>query len=135
MAPTKTPGAPRGTIKGASTQNIVSFVIRASPIPASLLEFILDNVATLKKLQHDRKLGQEGEIEEAEEEESVVDKYGDVVRKPSVKPEQFWDVFRSKCKEVGGEWEGIVEKVWAFGPQRAGGCLLIDARKPKALVS
>lgn len=135
MAPTKTPGAPRGTIKGASTQNIVSFVIRASPIPASLLEFILDNVATLKKLQHDRKLGQEGEIEEAEEEESVVDKYGDVVRKPSVKPEQFWDVFRNKCKEVGGEWEGIVEKVWAFGPQRAGGCLLIDARKPKALVS
>lgn len=135
MAPTKTPGAPRGMIKGASTQNIVSFVIRASPIPASLLEFILDNVATLKKLQHDRKLGQEGEIEEAEEEESVVDKYGDVVRKPSVKPEQFWDVFRNKCKEVGGEWEGIVEKVWAFGPQRAGGCLLIDARKPKALVS
>jgi ribosome assembly protein 1 len=134
MAPTKTSNAPRGTIKGASTQNFVSFVIRASPIPAPLLEFILDNVATLKKLQHSRKGRQEGEGEE-EEEENVPDKYGDIIRKPSVKPEQFWESLQKKCKEVGGEWEGITEKIWAFGPQRAGGCILIDARKPRALAS
>ncbi|KAF7768579.1 hypothetical protein Agabi119p4_7822 [Agaricus bisporus var. burnettii] len=57
------------------------------------------------------------------------------MRNPSVKPEQFWDALQDKCKEVGGEWEGITDKVWAFGPQRAGGCLLIDARKPKTLTS
>ncbi|KAF9454845.1 P-loop containing nucleoside triphosphate hydrolase protein [Macrolepiota fuliginosa MF-IS2] len=135
MTPTKTPGAPRGTIKGASTQNIVSFIIRANPIPEPLLEFILDNISTLKKLQHDRKLRQEGKGEEEEEEESVAEKYGEIVRKPNIKPEQFWDAFQNKCKEIGGEWEGVVEKVWAFGPQRAGGCLLIDARKPRAVAS
>jgi ribosome assembly protein 1 len=135
MAPTKTSGATRGTIKGASTQNIVSFTIRASPIPTPLLEFILDNAATVKKLLHDRNTQQEGKPEDREEEETMADQYGDVMRKPSVKPEQFWDALQDKCKEVGGEWEGIIDKVWAFGPQRAGGCLLIDARKPKALAS
>lgn len=135
MAPTKTPGATRGTIKGASTQNIVIFTIRASPIPAPLLEFILDNTATIKKLSYDRSSQQEGRPEGREEEETIADKYGDIMRKPSAKPEQFWDALQDKCKEVGGEWEGIVDKVWAFGPQRAGGCLLIDARKPKALAS
>ncbi|KXN88123.1 Ribosome assembly protein 1 [Leucoagaricus sp. SymC.cos] len=136
MAPTRTPNAPRGTIKGTSTQSVVSFTIRASPIPASLLEFILDNTTTLKKLQHDRKSWQEGKSEEEEEEEeSVADRYGDIIRKPSVKPDQFWNAFRDKCKEIGGEWEDITDNVWAFGPQRAGGCLLIDARKPRALAS
>jgi ribosome assembly protein 1 len=100
----------------------------------ALLKFILDNTVTLKKLQHDGEARQEGKNDDDEEEESV-DKYGDIPRKPSVKPEQFWDAFRDKCKEVGGEWEDIVDRVWAFGPQRAGGCLLIDARNPRALAS
>lgn len=134
MAPTKTPGATRGTIKGASTQNIVSFTIRASPIPTQLLDFILENIVTLKKLLHDRST-QPGKPAGEEEEETVADKYGEIMRNPSVKPEQFWDALQDKCKEVGGEWEGITDKVWTFGPQRAGGCLLIDARKPKTLTS
>lgn len=138
MAPSKTPGAPRGTIRGTSTQNIVSFTIRASSIPAPLLDFILENTATVKKLlqQHDRKVRQDNKADnEEEEEEETIDKYGDIIRKPSAKPEQFWDALRAKCKVVGGEWEDIADKIWAFGPQGAGGCLLIDARKPKALAS
>jgi len=34
------------------------------------------------------------------------------------------------CKKAGGDWDkGIVDRIWAFGPLKAGGCLLIDARK------
>ncbi|KAF4617442.1 hypothetical protein D9613_005998 [Agrocybe pediades] len=127
MAPTKTPNAPRGTIKGASSQQVVSFTIRASPLPKPIFEFILENLETWKTMQHDRKIQQGHSLEE----EAEADNYGDVVRKATVTPEQFWDVFAEKCAEVGGEWEGVADKVWAFGPQKAGACLLIDSRKPK----
>lgn len=91
----------------------------------------MENIVTLKKLQHDRKAGdtQEGQDQADADELAGVDIHGDIVRKPSVKPEQFWSALQGLCKEAGGEWESIIDKVWAFGPQKAGGCLLIDARK------
>lgn len=129
MAPIKLPNASRGTIRGASIHGILNFTIRASPLPQVILEFILENIVTIKKLQVDQQDHSQDEDEEG------VDMYGDIVRKPTVKPAQFWDALRLKCGEAGGEWEGIVDKIWAFGPQKAGGCLLIDARKPSPLSS
>lgn len=132
MVPTKTPNAPRGTIKGSSSQQVVSFTIRASPLPTPILDFILQNLEVWKTLQHNRKV-QQGNASELDEKEA--ENYGDIVRKPTVTPEQYWDSLEEKCKEVGGEWAGIVDKIWAFGPQTAGGCLLIDARHPKPYAS
>ncbi|KAJ7134421.1 P-loop containing nucleoside triphosphate hydrolase protein [Mycena epipterygia] len=128
MAPPRTPNATRGTIHGSSSQNIVTFAIRASPLPRLILDFILQNLVTLKILQHERK-GGDVAVDDAEmddEDGSNID--GNIVRKPSVKPEQFWDALRAKCQEVGGEWTDIAERIWAFGPQNAGGCVLVDAR-------
>ncbi|RDB18085.1 Ribosome assembly protein 1 [Hypsizygus marmoreus] len=131
MAPTKTQNAPRGTIHGVSSLSIVKFTIRASPLPRPILDFILQNIVVLKKLQQERnaKDSQETQDKELAEEQSGVDIHGDIVRKPSVSPEQFWDALHSICKEAGGEWVDVVDRIWAFGPQKAGGCLLIDARK------
>lgn len=137
MAPIKTLGAPRGTIKGSSALNIVQFTVRAAPIPAVILDYILENVSILKKLQREYTAKQAGKQEdeiEAQEEE-VQDHHGDVVRKPTATKEKFWTLLEEKCKEAGSEWDGISDKVWAFGPQKAGGCLLVDARKPNALAS
>lgn len=92
------------------------------------MNFILENLTTWKTLQHDRKVQQGQSVDEEEE---AGDNYGDVIRKPTVSPEQFWDAFDQKCKEVGGEWSDTADKTWAFGPQKAGACLLLDARKPK----
>lgn len=131
MAPTKTPNAPRGTIRGTSSNQVVSFTIRAAPLPSKILNFVLDNMATWKTLQHDQKVDQGQAIEEDEE----TDNYGDVAREPTVAPEQFWDAFSSVCKEVGSEWVDAADKIWAFGPQRAGACLLIDSRKLKSKAS
>lgn len=131
MAPTKTPNAPRGTIKGTSSQQVVSFTIRASPMPKPILDFILENLEVWKILQHNREI-QQGNASEKDEQ---VENYGDVVRKPTVTPEHFWDIFSEKCKEAGGEWVNVADKTWAFGPQKAGACLLVDSRSPKPYAS
>jgi ribosome assembly protein 1 len=131
MAPTKTPNAPRGTIHGSSSLNIVRFTVRASPLPGPILGFVLANIAILKKLQNDRK-AKDSQVPQnkAIVGETINDNvHGDIIRKPTVTSEQFWGALQKVCHEVGGQWEGIVERIWAFGPQGAGGCLLIDGRK------
>ncbi|KIL67943.1 hypothetical protein M378DRAFT_9192 [Amanita muscaria Koide BX008] len=139
MAPSKTPNAPRGTIRGASSHSVVVFTIRAVPLPRTILDFLLDNILILKKLQLERKVKvtnknaeQHREPEKNSEEELFkedVDHQGDFYRKPTVKPEEFWEALQEKCKNAGPDWEDIADKIWAFGPHRAGGCILIDARK------
>ncbi|EEB87088.1 hypothetical protein MPER_15716, partial [Moniliophthora perniciosa FA553] len=84
------------------------------------------NVLTLKRLQQERR-GAESEAEQVEE--LVNEDRGDIVQNPDLKPDQFWPALQKVCKEVGGDWEKIIDRVWAFGPQKAGGCILIDARK------
>lgn len=125
----------RGLVNGASSQNLVKFSIRASPLPTSLLNFILDNVTVLKKLQLERE-SKENDPNFAIPADDMnlddndrMDTYGDIMRKPTVKTDQFWIALEEQCKTAGGEWEDIVDRIWAFGPQRAGGCVLIDARK------
>jgi ribosome assembly protein 1 len=176
--PKYTPNAPRGTVKASSSHNVVSFTIRAVPIPKEILEFVLDNGRVVGKLrkgikkaedsgadvdgdvsvsepaQVDKSLDDEDEDEDADADdggdagiasslaqltlqddqdlEAELDLQGDVVRRAgssSVRPEQFWDKFGEVCKSVGGEWAGLEEKVWAFGPRGEGGCLLVDARE------
>lgn len=136
MAPPKTPHAARGTIKCASSQNIVSLTIRAVPLPDIILQFILQNLTTLRTLLQNRNstsldTSDSGNIPAM----GHSGMQGDVLHTPSVKPEQFWSALTEKCNEAGGEWSGIVDRIWAFGPGGAGGCVLIDARKEEASMS
>lgn len=130
MAPPKTTNAPRGTIRGASSHNLVTFVIRATPLPQIMIEFILENLIILKQFQHERRAGDSQSNQDATnaEDQDEVDN-GDIGRRPKVKPEQFWAALQDKCRETGGEWEDIADRIWAFGPHNAGGCILIDSRK------
>ncbi|KIJ59473.1 hypothetical protein HYDPIDRAFT_183983 [Hydnomerulius pinastri MD-312] len=138
MAPPKTPNAIRGTIKGASPQNLVTFTLRSAPIPDGILLFIQQNLTALRALLQERR-SNEGDISDGGSytatEGERPEMQGDVVYTPSVRPEQFWGALEEKCKEVGGEWADIVDKIWAFGPQSAGSCLLIDARKEEVPLS
>ena len=136
MAPPKY-SSKRGLVNGSSAQGLVKFSIRATPLPKSLLEFILDNISILKRLQRERKnaLGDSGEDESQDKEgdadyERSYDDSGETFRKPTVRPDQFWAALEEVCRKAGGDWDkGIVDRIWAFGPHRAGGCLLVDARK------
>lgn len=133
MAPTKTPNAPRGTIRGASSNNVVNFSIRAVPLPRVILDFLLESILTLKKLQQERKAKETDKSAEPEDDVELdiigLNTQGDLYKKPTVQPEQFWVALQEKCKEAGPEWSGQVDRIWAFGPHRAGGCILIDGRR------
>lgn len=130
MAPNKVPNRPRGTIHGQSSQQVVTFTIRARPLPDVILAFILDNLSVVKALQRKASYMQTYQEEVQEPERSDY-----IGRKPSTTPEQFWESFSEKCKEAGSEWEDIMDRTWSFGPKKAGGCILVDARKPKAYSS
>ena len=135
MAPPKY-SSKRGQVNGSSAQGLVKFSIRAAPLPKSLLEFILDNISILKRIQRERgnttggTAGVRDQDGEDDEHHSSYYDSGETFRKPSVRPDQFWTALEEVCKQAAGEWDkGIVDRIWAFGPQNAGGCLLIDARK------
>lgn len=143
MPPPKTAGSPRGTVHGASSHDLIKFTIRAAPLPTEILEFVLDNLIILRRLQKERQskeveaTGQVHEIDGAEGEtgEEEEDVQADVARMPTVKPDQFWTTLKEKCKAAGGEWSETADKIWAFGPHGAGACLLVDARKSGAKAS
>lgn len=126
MASPKTLGAPRGTVHGSSFQNLVTFTIRAAPLPDLIADFLRSNLTVVKRLLADQthSVGATS-VGEAEEAATI----GDILRVPTIHPEQFWDAFKAKCKEAGPEWAGIVDNIWAMGPQAAGECLLIDSRR------
>ncbi|EIN12824.1 P-loop containing nucleoside triphosphate hydrolase protein [Punctularia strigosozonata HHB-11173 SS5] len=131
MAPPKTPDAPRGTIHGASVRNLVTFTVRAVPLAQPIIEFLLDNSTVLKAIQEGR-TDQGRQFEQAEtdntlEAEGGLQAHTDASRSATVRAENFWTAFEEKCKEVGGEWAEVASRVWAFGPQRTGSCLLVDS--------
>lgn len=122
MAPTKTPGRSRGTILGSVQAGLVTFTIRAVPLPESITNFLIANLTTLKKLQRDRRLGSK-----AVENDSVDDIRAEGVDASlEVGVEEFWGTLEELCLASGKEWVGVAEQVWAFGPRRIGPNLLID---------
>ena len=94
----------------------------------------MENLSALKTLQSDLNRRAEDSShgdadDQGEDPDLEVDLQGDIVRRPSVRPEEFWTELAKKCQEVGGEWVDVVDRIWAFGPQGAGGCFLVDSRK------
>lgn len=134
MAPPKTPGSPRGTVHGSSAHGIVTFTVRASPLPPPILEFLQCNASVLRRLLSERvnreshEPGTEGE-EDLVEDTFDTDTHDDVLRRPTTSPENFWADLDSVCQNLGETWSGLSEKAWAFGPNGVGGCVLVDARK------
>ncbi|EKM49571.1 uncharacterized protein PHACADRAFT_214132 [Phanerochaete carnosa HHB-10118-sp] len=149
MAPPKSGSAKRGTIQSAAAHNLLKFTIRAAPLPKSIFDFLRDNLALLRRMRQERASreedpsrpsspsrgaeennGEENDERNYDETDDLdeVDLQGEVLKRPSIRAEDFWPAFEAKCKEVGGEWEDVPERLWAFGPQKAGTCLLVDAR-------
>ncbi|KDQ09890.1 hypothetical protein BOTBODRAFT_116551 [Botryobasidium botryosum FD-172 SS1] len=126
MAPPKTAGAPRGTIHGASAHSAVKFTIRAVPLPESVTEFLQANVSIVKRMyNHENRLhGPKSSRNEEEEGGDITG--GDVAHKPTVRLEDFWPALEKLLVEAGGEWAGVVDRIWAFGPNRVGPNILVD---------
>lgn len=131
MAPPKTADQPRGTIIGSVQSGLVTFTLRAVPLPEEVTAFLIANLTTLKRLQRDRRSGKAEEVESDEAR-------GDVVEGVEpVKPEEFWPELERLLKEAGKDWAGVADQVWAFGPRRVGANMLIDrtAGAPRSYVA
>ena len=131
MVQPKTPGATRGTIEGASSLNVVTFTIRAAPLPEPIFEFLRSNLTVLKRLQSEHTVADRPQAEDVSEVEQAA-ATGDIIYVPTVRTDNFWEALTELCKELGPEWINVVDSIWAFGPQGAGECILIDARKDGA---
>ncbi|GAA5902803.1 hypothetical protein JCM5296_002886 [Sporobolomyces johnsonii] len=119
MAPPKTQGQPRGTTRGSVQSGLVTFSVRAVPLPADITNFLSVNMPTIKRLQRDRRVGKA--------DEEADDVAGDAVEGVElVKPEEFWPKLEALLKAAGRDWAGLADQIWAFGPRRIGANMLID---------
>lgn len=121
MAPPKTKGATRGTVHGSLFDGLVSYTLRASPLPDKIIYYLLANTHNIGKLLaqlQDKSESEEGVREEREAGESQEAK--------AKTPEQFWAGLEELCEQVGGEWAGAADRIWCFGPKRLGANLLLD---------
>ncbi|KAM0756504.1 translation elongation factor 2 [Meredithblackwellia eburnea MCA 4105] len=121
MAPPKTADKPRGTVIGSVQNGLVTFTVRAIPLPEDIVSFLVANASTIKRLQRDRRAGKgEDDVEE-------IRAAGDSVEEDKlVAPEEFWSKLSELAKAAGKEWVGLVDEIWSFGPRRVGPNVLID---------
>ena len=116
MAPPKTEAHARGTILGSVQSGLVTYQIRAVPLPTEVSAFLLTNVKNIKLLSRDKRVTEAQEEARGEAAE---------VNKP-VKPEEFWGALDELLAKQGREWTGVGEQIVAFGPRRIGANLLVD---------
>lgn len=121
MAPTKTADAARGTIVASIQSGLLTFSVRAVPMPEEVTTFLTSNMSTLKRLQRDRR-------NVAREDDGTDELRGDVKVDESqiVKPEDFWSDLSAILNKAGKEWHGLADQIWAFGPRRVGPNMLVD---------
>ena len=133
MAPPKTSGAPRGTVTN-TVLSIVTYTIRALPLPPAIYEFLSSHIATIAKVasqQRQEELPEGDEIDDdglidvdATTGEQTQAQAQEEARAMST--DQFWAELERLCAKAGGDWSGAADRIWAFGPKRVGTCLLLD---------
>ncbi|CAK9786141.1 P-loop containing nucleoside triphosphate hydrolase protein [Cutaneotrichosporon oleaginosum] len=116
MAPPKTAGEARGTVLGSLYDGLVTFKLRAAPLPAPVTEFLLAHQTTIRDMLVRRKEEDEEDADQREAEAGV----------RTLTPEQFWTELAARFDAAGSEWVGAADRVWSFGPKKVGANVLLD---------
>ncbi|KAF2489851.1 putative ribosome biogenesis protein Ria1 [Lophium mytilinum] len=133
MNPPRDRDLPRGTVIGVTTSKQVTLKLRVRPLPAAVTEFLGNNAGAIKRLYSESRAKEERErtggddtppeqdgMEEAEPLET-----GHILSLADFKTE-----LKKAFAEAKGEkeiWNGVIDKITAFGPRRVGPNILIDA--------
>jgi ribosome assembly protein 1 len=128
MAPVTTPGASRGTIQTTVYDGLVNLTLRAVPLPAEVIEFLLANQGTIGSMLVQRRRTDDGD-DEIEDDDPDADASGT----RTLSAEQFWTELSALLDKAGGEWVGAADRIWTFGPKKVGANLLLDPVGHKAL--
>lgn len=133
MAATKTKDAPRGTINGSVLGGVVTFTVRARPLPTEVTQFLISQSETVKKIvQLERDLanaavGDSASLDDTTAESAAAAQEGDAAAQiGQMKPADFWRQLDDLFAKAGKEWTGVCSKIWTFGPRRVGPNILVD---------
>lgn len=122
MPPSKSLSGIRGTIQASSALGVVTFTLRAVPLPESITAFLLANTSIIKQVQAESSSQNTQDQEDETEEENT----GELARHSTVSRAEFWPALEKLLDEAGPEWKGITGHIAAFGPNRVGPNLLIN---------
>lgn len=133
MAPPKTEGAPRGTIQGTASNGLVQFQIRATPLPAQVVTFLVQHNNSIqlmlrRALRSESSHPSEEAVEEGEAEAKMAGALNSGAEAERVlDPESFWGVLEGVLKPLREtEWKGLADHIWSFGPKQIGPNVLVD---------
>ncbi|RXK40834.1 ribosome assembly protein 1 [Tremella mesenterica] len=121
MSPPKTPGAQRGTIHGSLLNGLVTFTIRAIPLPSSITEFLSLNGTTIGSMIVQHRPHSE---DSSDSSDLTTDERTEGSRVLS--SSEFWSTLSTLLDEAGPEWQGASDRIWSFGPKRIGANILLD---------
>ncbi|KAK4901118.1 Cytoplasmic GTPase/eEF2-like protein (ribosomal biogenesis) [Elasticomyces elasticus] len=135
------PALGRGRVEGVTTSKQVTIKLRVMPLPAPVTEFLVKHTGAVKRLYSERKAqdeeratpnggngtdddGSEDIIEQDIEADDATGEGGHNLTMAEFK-QRLGEAF-AEDKADKDVWNGVVEKIAAFGPRRVGPNVLID---------
>lgn len=121
----------RGAVVGVTTSKQVSITMRVRPLPSEVIDFLVKNDDSIKRLYSNQK----SEEEDSDEDEERIEVDTEVVAGHVLSVEEFRKQLKEKLESGKGReaWKNQIEHIAAFGPRRTGSNLLIDATKGSIL--
>lgn len=120
----------RGVVVAATSSKQVSIQLRVVPLPKETSEFLAKNGTTIRQL-YSRLKGHDGD--ENGDEHDV--EAGDIVVSDRLSLEDFKKQLQSHLESTKTKepWQGVVDRIVAFGPRRIGPNILVDATEDRSL--
>ncbi|KAI1505420.1 P-loop containing nucleoside triphosphate hydrolase protein [Biscogniauxia marginata] len=122
----------RGAVIGVTSSKQVNITLRVRPLPADVTDFLLKNAGSIKRLYSEKKAEEEVDDQSAvDDEQQRIEADEDVVEGKTLSLEEFKKQLQTTLESGKGRegWKDTIDRTAAFGPQRTGPNLLIDATK------
>jgi ribosome assembly protein 1 len=117
---------PRGTASVDAGKGAIQIKLRVRPLPVNVTEYLVQNNSTVKKTvaeKHDADETINGSLEQP------IDTAGEKETGRAMTTVEFETGLRQAFEAAKGEkesWQGVVDRILAFGPRRVGPNLLLD---------
>ncbi|ORX86638.1 P-loop containing nucleoside triphosphate hydrolase protein [Basidiobolus meristosporus CBS 931.73] len=117
----------RGVISMSTPNKMCTLKIRSMPLPPKVVKFLNKNINTLKRLSNEKDNKNSTNEEDVTAENITADIAGTSTIKQELSLAEFKEKLEHKFKKSGGDiWQGVVDKIWMFGPKRAGPNILVN---------
>ena len=138
MNPPKNKDLPRGTVEGLTSSKQISVRLRVRPLPAAVTEFLMNHAGEIKNLYSESRAAEDSkrvadshtdESHDESAEHAVIEEKGIVETGKKLSLDEFRKRLTEAFAEAKAEkeiWNGVVDKIAAFGPRRVGPNVLVD---------